>query len=78
MAGHVVPLAAFLVQTHPGAFALRVHVLEPHLHGRANAGEGIDEERNERAIAKAGWGVGVDAIEKLTGFLGVFTETCRK
>lgn len=70
MAGHVVPLAAFLVQTDPGALALQVDVLDAHLRGRTDAGEGIGEERHERPVAKTSRGIGVDAIEGLAGFFG--------
>ena len=36
MAGHLVPLAAFLVQPRPAAPPLDIHVLDPHGEGRAD------------------------------------------
>jgi hypothetical protein len=53
MAGHGVLLAALLVQAHPKPPVLRVHVLNPHADGRADAGEGIDHQADQRAVAQA-------------------------
>ena len=41
--GHLVMLAAFLVEPHPGVAALREYVLEAHFEHRAHAREGIVE-----------------------------------
>lgn len=49
MAGHLVPLAAFFVQPHPGPPPLNVDILNPHLHGRAHARKRVDHERNQRS-----------------------------
>ena len=43
VAGHLVPLAAFLVQTYPGAPALDIHILDPHLERGADTSKGVDE-----------------------------------
>ena len=52
MAGHGVLLAALLMQTHPEPAVLRIHVFDAHADRRADAGEGINHEANERAIAE--------------------------
>jgi hypothetical protein len=55
--------AAFLLQAHPEPPVLRVHVLDAHADGRADAGEGIDHEADERAVAQADDGRDIDRVE---------------
>ena len=50
---HFVLLAAFLVQPHPPAFALRIVVLDVHVQRRRDAGEGVDQQRDQRPVAQA-------------------------
>ena len=52
VSGHLVSLAAFLVQPDPPALALGMVVFDIHCHGRAYAGETIRHESDERAIAQ--------------------------
>ncbi len=52
MAGHGMLLAALLVQAHPEPTVLRVHVLDAHADGRADAGEGIDHKPDQGAVAQ--------------------------
>jgi hypothetical protein len=61
---HLVLLAAFLVEPHPSAPSLNKEVL--HLHGnrRTHAGEGVDHQSDQRPIAQAGQGSGVDRVEQ--------------
>ena len=61
--GHRVPLAALLAQPHSEPAVLCEHVLDRHAERGAHAGEGIDHERDQRAVAQAGDGPGVDAVE---------------
>ncbi len=70
MAGHFVVLAAFLVQADPSAASLRVNIGNAHLENGADAGEGVDHERDQGAIAQADPGAGVDRIEESARFLG--------
>ncbi len=52
--GHVVELAALLVQPDPGAAGLHVDILDSHpFGGGADAGEGVGHERDQRAVAQA-------------------------
>jgi hypothetical protein len=39
-----------------------------HAEGCADAGEGEDEQADQRAVAQADHGFGVDAVEQLTRF----------
>jgi hypothetical protein len=50
---HFVLLAAFFVQPHPPAFALRIIVLDIHVQRRRDARERVDQERNQRAVAQS-------------------------
>ena len=52
VAGHCVPLAALLAQPHPQAAVLRVDVLDLHAERRADAGEGIDHQPDQGAVAQ--------------------------
>ena len=53
MAGEFGHLAAFFVEPDPAAALLNVVVLDLHGDGRADAGEGVAHESDERAIAEA-------------------------
>src|ERR1700685_1642059 len=48
--GHLMPLAAFLVQPDPPPTPLRVVVLDPHLDHRADAAKGVDHGCDESPI----------------------------
>ncbi len=63
VAGQVHGLAALLVQPHPEAAVLHVHVLDWHSGGRANPGEGVDHQANQRLVAQADRRRGVDRVE---------------
>ena len=65
VAGHFVPLAAFLVQAHPPALARRIIVLDPHGHGRAHACEAVGHHADQRSIAQADQSRHIDAVEQL-------------
>jgi hypothetical protein len=60
MGWHLVLLAAFLVQSDPPALALGIVVLDIHVKRGGNAGEGVDQQRNQRAVAQADNGARVD------------------
>ena len=47
----------------PRAAGSAVHVLNTHADGRADAGEGIDHEAGERAVAQADDGRDIDSVE---------------
>jgi hypothetical protein len=53
---HLVPLAAFLVQVYPTAFALGVVVLDPRSDDGADPREGAGHHSDQRAIAQADGG----------------------
>jgi arginase family enzyme len=53
MRRHLMPLAAFLMQTDPPALALGVVVLDAHADDRANAGEGERHDAYQRAVTQA-------------------------
>jgi hypothetical protein len=53
MTWHGVLLAALLVQAQPEPPVLRVDVFDAHADGRADAGEGIDHQPDQRAVAEA-------------------------
>lgn len=52
VAGQIDRLAAFLVQAHPQAAVLDIHVLDPHGGRRADAGEGVDPQPDQRPFVK--------------------------
>jgi hypothetical protein len=60
MRRHFVALAAFLVQADPPALAHRVVVLDAHGDDGADASEGEGHDADERPIAQADDGRGVD------------------
>jgi hypothetical protein len=53
MRRHLMPLAAFFMQTNPPALALGVVVLDTHGDDRANAGEGERHDAYQRAATQA-------------------------
>jgi hypothetical protein len=53
MTGNVVLLAAFLMEAHPTAAPLDKIVANLHLNDGADPGEGIDDHRDQRAVAQA-------------------------
>lgn len=56
MTRHRVPFATLFVQPHPQPAVLRVNILDCHSERRADPGEGIDHEPDQRAIAQTGIG----------------------
>src|ERR1700733_656731 len=64
MAGKLVHLAALFVATYPSATVLYIVILDLHLHGGADAREGISHERDERTIAKPDQRIDLDRIEE--------------
>lgn len=69
MARHVVELAAFLVEAAPQATALHVHVLQLHTRHRADASERVDHRADDRPIAPADDGVGLDRGDEIAHLL---------
>jgi len=68
---HFVLLAAFFVQPHPPAFALRIIVFDVHVQRLGDAGEGVDQERDQRPVAQADDGRDVNAVEQFLRFVAV-------
>jgi hypothetical protein len=64
MAGHVMELATLLMQAHPDAPVLREDILDLHADDRADAGEGIEHEANQRLVAQIDVRRAIDAIGK--------------
>ena len=56
VARHLVLLAAFLMEAHPAAPALREVVLDLHADDRVHAGEGVDHDADKRVVAELGDG----------------------
>lgn len=50
VAGHLVPLAPFLMEAHPKTAVLRVDVFDLHAHSGPDACEREYHERDQRAI----------------------------
>lgn len=65
VAGHLMPLAALLVQPQPEPALLHEHVLDPQAERRADAGEGINHEANQRPVAEARYGRDFDRVQEL-------------
>ena len=68
VAGHRVPLAAFLAQPHPQPAVLRVGIFDRHAERRADPGEGVDHEGDQRAVAQARVRRDIDAVEQRACF----------
>ena len=64
VAGHLVALAALLVQANPQAPVLDVGVLDLHRERRADPRERIDHEADQRAVAQADRRRHVDRVEQ--------------
>jgi len=64
MGGHLVFLAAFFVKPHPAAPPLDEEILDAHTDHRTHAGEGVDHQANQCAVAQTGQGSGVDGVEQ--------------
>ncbi len=60
VAGHAVFLAAFFVQADPQAPVLPVNVRHGHAEGRADAGEGENQQADQRPLAQADDGRSVE------------------
>ena len=67
---HRVLLAALLMQPDPAAAPLHKVVLDPHRNRGADAGKGVDHQADQRPIAQAGQGIGVDRIEQCPRLVG--------
>jgi hypothetical protein len=67
---HLVLLAAFLVEADPPALAVGEVVLDPHGDDSADASEGVGHDADQRAIAQAEQGRGVDAFDQGAGLVG--------
>jgi hypothetical protein len=57
-------LAAFFVQAYPSVLSLSEVILDIHLQYRADAGEGVNHDADERAVAQARECTCVDAGEQ--------------
>ena len=58
------PLAAFLTQPHPEPAVLSIDTLDHHAERRADPGERIDHQPEQRAVAQAGMRRDIDVIEQ--------------
>ncbi len=50
MAGHLVPLAAFLVKPQPYALSMLEKVSDPHRHRRSHPGETVDHDSDQGSV----------------------------
>src|SRR5260370_11828828 len=71
VAGNLVLLAALLMQAHPSAPALREVILHLHADDGVHAGEGIDHNANQGAIAQPDERADVDRVQHCAGLLSV-------
>ena len=71
MTRHFDDFSVFLVQPQPPAFALEEEILNFEGHHGADAGERIAHGSQNRSVAEADQGAGVDGIEKLAGLLSI-------
>jgi len=71
MGGHVMALAAFFVEPHPRAPSLDVVVGDSHADRRGDAGEGVDQQGNERPVAQPDRCRDIDAVEKLARLISI-------
>jgi hypothetical protein len=69
MGRHFVALAAFLVQADPPALIVGEIILDPHRHHGADGGEGVGHDADQRAVAEADEGRGVDASRSEGGIM---------
>ena len=68
MAGHLVPLAAFLAQALPQPAILHKHVLGPHRQRRADPREAVDHQPDQRPVAQARIARHIDPVEQRARF----------
>lgn len=71
MAGHLVLLAAFLVQAEPPGRTLRLQIFHLHRERRRDARERIGKSGDQRAVAQIAHGLGRNAVHKLAPLVGV-------
>src|ERR1700693_2454058 len=64
VAGHLVLLAALLVQSDPATPSLRIVVLHLHSENGVYPGEGVDHHADEGTVAQALERAGVDGVEQ--------------
>jgi hypothetical protein len=64
-------LSLLLAQPHPPPAVLREHILDRHPERRADPGEGIDHEADQRPITQTDNGRRVDPIEQRARFRGI-------
>ena len=69
VAGHVVALAALLVQPQPHAPALGVVVANGHSQGRGDAREAVDQHADQCPVAQADHLIGRQAVEQIARFV---------
>jgi hypothetical protein len=70
MARHFVTLAAFLMQPQPRALAVLEVVLDPQYRRGAHAGEAVNHDTYEGAIAESAEFGHVDGVQQLPGLVG--------
>ena len=68
--GHVVLLAALLMQANPRATALDVDILDLHFRDGSDTAKGVDHERDQRTVAQADGRAGVDGIQQSASLVG--------
>jgi hypothetical protein len=71
VAGHLVPFAALLMQSHPQTAILHTEVFDLHAERGANAGKGIDHQPDQGAVAQARDGRDVDRVQQPSRFGGL-------
>ena len=70
VAGHLVALATLFAEADPGPVPLNEDVLGAHLEHRPHAGEGVDHQGDQGAVAQPWERVRHDRIEQVAGFCG--------
>src|SRR6266851_5425516 len=70
MARHFVTLAAFLMEPQPRALTVLEVVLDSQRRSGAHAGETVNHDADERAIAEPAEFGHVDGVQQLPGLLG--------
>jgi hypothetical protein len=75
---HHVPLTALFAQPHAQPAVLRKDILDRHAKRRADAGEGIDHEPDQRAIAQTGVCRSVDAVKQRARFRWITYITSKR
>jgi len=67
LAGHLVVLAAFLVQAHPQGLLFAVHIPDVDGYRGRDPREGVDHEPDQRPVPQADQGIGRDRADQLPG-----------